>query len=91
MRLVSRLFVTLTVGLIRFYQRWISPLFPPTCRFHPTCSEYARQAVERYGPLRGTWMALKRLGRCHPFHPGGYDPVPTGDETSSRPATSEGL
>jgi hypothetical protein len=62
--------------LIRFYQGAISPLFPSSCRFEPTCSEYARQAIARYGVLRGTWMGLKRIGRCHPFHPGGYDPVP---------------
>lgn len=61
--------------LIRLYQRAISPALPPACRFHPSCSRYAYGAVERYGALRGTWMALRRLLKCHPFHPGGYDPV----------------
>jgi uncharacterized protein len=66
----------LVLGMIRFYQRAISPAFPPACRFMPTCSEYTYQAVERYGVWRGGWLGLKRLLRCHPFHPGGYDPVP---------------
>jgi len=62
--------------LIRGYQRWISPALPAACRFSPTCSQYTLEAVERYGALRGGWMGLRRLMRCHPFHPGGYDPVP---------------
>lgn len=63
--------------LIRFYQRSISPLFPRRCRFIPTCSEYAREAVEKYGAAKGGWLALRRFLRCHPFHKGGwYDPVP---------------
>ena len=61
---------------IRFYQTAMSPLFPPRCRYIPTCSEYALQAVEKYGPLRGGFLALRRLLRCNPFHKGGYDPVP---------------
>ncbi len=60
---------------IRFYQAAISPFLAPSCRFHPSCSEYARTAIERYGPFRGLWLGLKRLARCHPFHPGGFDPV----------------
>jgi putative membrane protein insertion efficiency factor len=63
------------IFLICFYRRFISPLKPPTCRFVPTCSEYALQAVEKYGVVRGIIMAVKRILRCHPFHPGGYDPV----------------
>jgi putative membrane protein insertion efficiency factor len=61
---------------IRFYRRRISPMLPPSCRFTPTCSAYALEAIERYGPLKGGWMAVKRILRCNPFHPGGYDPVP---------------
>ncbi len=60
---------------IRFYQIFISPLFPPTCRFYPTCSAYAIEAIQKKGPLRGTWMAIKRIAKCHPYHPSGYDPV----------------
>ncbi len=63
------------LALIRLYRRWLSPLLPPRCRFYPTCSQYALEAVERYGALRGCWLALRRLLRCHPFHPGGFDPV----------------
>jgi putative membrane protein insertion efficiency factor len=62
--------------LIRFYQRFISPGLPPSCRFYPTCSHYTYEAVEKYGVLRGGWMGAKRLSRCHPWNPGGYDPVP---------------
>jgi putative membrane protein insertion efficiency factor len=61
---------------IRFYQRWISPGLPPSCRFYPSCSEYAYQAIEKYGVLRGGWLGLRRIVRCHPFNPGGFDPVP---------------
>jgi len=60
---------------LKLYQTVVSPLLPPSCRFVPTCSEYAYQAVVRYGALRGGWMSLRRIGRCHPFHQGGYDPV----------------
>jgi len=64
------------LALIRFYQIWISPLIGPVCRFQPTCSTYAIEAISRYGLWRGGWLAVRRLARCHPFHPGGYDPVP---------------
>ena len=64
------------MGAIRFYRRHISPMFPPCCRFTPTCSAYALEAVEKYGALKGGFLALKRILKCHPFHPGGYDPVP---------------
>ena len=68
---------TLLLWLIRFYQRHISPNRPPCCRFMPTCSQYALQAVEKYGALRGGWLALKRILKCHPFYHGDiYDPVP---------------
>jgi len=66
---------TLAISLLRFYQKFISPLKPPTCRFYPTCSEYAIQAVRKYGFGKGLWKALRRVLKCHPFHPGGYDPV----------------
>lgn len=64
------------IALVHFYQRFISPAFPPCCRFMPTCSEYALIAIERYGALKGGYLALRRILRCNPFHPGGYDPVP---------------
>jgi putative membrane protein insertion efficiency factor len=62
--------------LIKFYRAVISPLKPPSCRFYPTCSAYAYEAITRYGPFRGTYLAVKRILRCHPLNPGGYDPVP---------------
>jgi len=64
------------LGLIRIYQRGISPLSPPSCRFTPTCSAYAAEAVEQHGALHGSWLATKRVFRCHPFGKWGYDPVP---------------
>ena len=65
------------LALIRFYQRYISPVKPPCCRFSPTCSHYAYEAITKYGALKGGWLALKRLMRCHPFYKGDpYDPVP---------------
>ena len=64
------------LSLIRFYRRNISPLRPPCCRYIPTCSQYALEAEEKDGALKGSWLALRRLLRCHPFHEGGYDPVP---------------
>jgi uncharacterized protein len=66
----------ITLLFIRFYQLTISRLLPPSCRFTPSCSVYGYEAVEKYGFLKGGWMAVKRIGRCHPFNPGGYDPVP---------------
>ena len=62
--------------LIRFYRGFLSPLKPPSCRYIPTCSEYAVIAVEKYGAAKGSFLAIKRILRCHPFHKGGYDPVP---------------
>ena len=64
------------VLIIRGYQLWVSPLLPAACRYYPTCSAYAIQALEKHGAARGTWLALRRIARCHPFRPGGYDPVP---------------
>lgn len=64
------------VRILRAYQRFISPLFGMNCRFHPSCSSYTREAVEKYGVLRGVWLGTRRLCRCHPLHPGGLDPVP---------------
>lgn len=66
----------IALALIRFYQKLISPVLPSACRFYPTCSHYGFEAIEKYGFLKGGWMAVKRIGRCHPMHPGGYDPVP---------------
>jgi len=68
---------TLLLWLIRGYRRFISPLFPPSCRFQPTCSQYALEAIAIYGTFKGSWLALKRISCCHPLHPGGYDPVPS--------------
>ncbi len=76
------------LGLIRGYRMLISPLFPPTCRFQPTCSQYALEAIARFGAWRGSWLALRRILRCHPFHPGGYDPVPSADTGVSAAPTS---
>jgi hypothetical protein len=64
------------MGIIRVYQLAVSPLLGPRCRFHPSCSCYAHTAIERHGALRGSWLGARRLLRCHPFSPGGYDPVP---------------
>lgn len=66
----------LVLALIRFYQRYISPGLPPSCRFYPTCSHYTYEAVERYGVVKGGWLGVKRILRCQPWNPGGYDPVP---------------
>ncbi|KEI01705.1 membrane protein insertion efficiency factor YidD [Clostridium botulinum] len=63
------------IHIIKFYRKYISPLKKPCCRFYPTCSQYALQAIEKYGALKGGVMSIKRIFKCHPFHPGGYDPV----------------
>jgi putative membrane protein insertion efficiency factor len=66
----------LLIGVIRVYQIALSPYFGNQCRFYPTCSEYAKEAVAKHGALKGAWLAMRRIGRCHPYHPGGHDPVP---------------
>ncbi|MGI6212165.1 MAG: membrane protein insertion efficiency factor YidD [Anaerovoracaceae bacterium] len=76
MKYISLFFKKLLIFMVRFYQICISPLFPPTCRYIPTCSQYFIQAVEKYGPLKGSWLGIKRILRCRPGVPGGYDPVP---------------
>jgi putative membrane protein insertion efficiency factor len=73
---LTRLPQTILLGLIRLYQATLSPHLPPSCRFYPTCSNYGFDAIRKYGALKGGWMTIGRLMRCHPFHPGGYDPVP---------------
>jgi len=67
---------TVALATIRAYQRLVAPAFPPACRFFPSCSSYALEAVKRHGPARGLWLIARRLLRCHPYHPGGLDPVP---------------
>ena len=67
---------SLLVACVRFYQIALSPLLPASCRYFPTCSAYAVEALERHGALRGSWLTVRRIARCHPFRPGGYDPVP---------------
>lgn len=75
-RVVRRAPRTVLVLLVRLYQVGLSPLLPSSCRYYPSCSAYAVEALERHGALRGGWLALRRIGRCHPFRPGGFDPVP---------------
>jgi putative membrane protein insertion efficiency factor len=69
--------------LVRAYQRLLSPLLPSTCRFQPTCSHYAADALRHHGFARGLWLSIRRVARCHPWHPGGYDPVPDADDTTT--------
>ena len=66
---------TILIAILRAYKYFVSPCLPSACRFYPTCSDYTRQAIARHGAVRGAWMGLKRLARCHPFHAGGFDPV----------------
>ena len=69
------------LAALRGYQYAVRPILGANCRFYPSCSDYAREAIESHGALRGTWLAVRRVGRCHPWHPGGYDPVPHGAES----------
>lgn len=73
---ISKLVNYLLIGLVQFYRYALSPLKPSTCRFYPTCSMYMLQALQRYGPLQGSYLGIKRILKCHPFHKGGYDPLP---------------
>jgi putative membrane protein insertion efficiency factor len=73
---IRKIFQIIFISLIKAYQYTLSPLLGPACRFYPSCSEYAYQAIMRHGPVRGLFLAIKRILRCHPFHPGGVDPVP---------------
>jgi hypothetical protein len=70
------MFKSIMLLVIRIYQKLVSPLLPQACRFYPSCSEYSRESITRYGLVKGVGLTLIRLGKCHPFHPGGYDPVP---------------
>ena len=82
---MSRTLSLLAICLIRCYQWTIGPFLGPCCRFHPSCSQYTLEAIRRFGLLRGGWLGARRIGRCHPWHPGGFDPVPAGGvPTSSR-------
>lgn len=72
---LNKYFSKLCIYLVRFYQKFISPLKGPTCRFYPTCSQYSLEAFKKYGFLKGMFLTIKRVSKCHPFHPGGYDPL----------------
>lgn len=76
MKLIRKVFSYIFLALVYFYRYSISPLKPPTCRYSPTCSEYAILAIKKYGPFKGGWLALKRIARCHPWGGHGFDPVP---------------
>ncbi|ALQ70357.1 membrane protein insertion efficiency factor YidD [Bacillus thuringiensis] len=73
------------IGIIHFYQKFISPMTPPTCRFYPTCSHYGLEAFQKHGALKGFWLTCKRILKCHPFHPGGFDPVPDKKDDNIKP------
>lgn len=70
----------LPLAALAFYRRWVSPILGSHCRYYPSCSQYAQEAIERHGVLGGAWLSLKRIGRCHPWHSGGFDPVPTANK-----------
>jgi len=73
---MKKMLKKLLLGSIKLYQRAVSPNLPNSCRFYPTCSEYSKQAIQRYGPIKGLYLGIRRILRCHPLNPGGYDPVP---------------
>lgn len=73
--ILSQILKNVLIGAIRLYQKYISPLKPPSCRFYPSCSQYALDAIKKYGSIKGTFMSVRRILKCHPFNPGGYDPV----------------
>ncbi|MEO0896920.1 MAG: membrane protein insertion efficiency factor YidD [Bacteroidota bacterium] len=81
-RLIKKGFSTIFIGLVKFYQGVISPLTPASCRYTPTCSNYAIEAIKVHGPFKGGWMAIKRISSCHPWGGHGYDPVPPKEEKS---------
>ena len=76
------------VAVVRAYQWLVSPLLPPSCRFYPSCSAYAVTALQRHGAAKGSWLAARRVARCHPFHPGGLDPVPDRETSQKKAGTS---
>ena len=78
----------MSLGAVRVYQKLVSPLFGNNCRYYPTCSHYTYEAIEIHGAVRGSWLGIKRIGRCHPFHEGGIDPVPGSPD--SQPQTAKG-
>ena len=80
----------IVLGLIRAYQKVLSPFFGQNCRYHPTCSRYTYEAIEIHGAVKGSWLGMRRIGRCHPFREGGYDPVP-GSETASDTGVNDAL
>jgi putative membrane protein insertion efficiency factor len=88
MRILQRVLAAPLIGAIVVYQQLISPMRPPTCRYYPSCSQYALTAIRRFGPLKGTWLAVKRLARCHPWTPGGVDHVPEAHPSSAPARTA---
>jgi len=89
LRRLSSVGLWIALSLIALYRQGISPLLGPRCRFYPSCSEYGAQALERFGLMKGLWLTIRRLGRCHPFHAGGLDPVPESAAASASKSASE--